>query len=180
MAWTAPKTYNVGDVLTASEMNTYQRDNLLALVGANPIIVPSCRAYNDAAIAIPNNSSTALTFNSERWDTDTIHDTSTNPGRLTCTTAGIYHIYGHLDIAGDATGYRSATIRLNGTTIIAAVTLDANGTDPVRISISTEYSLAATNYLEISLYQNSGGDLNVNATANYSPEFGMTYLGKAA
>lgn len=27
MAWTTPKTWNVGDLLTASDMNTYVRDN---------------------------------------------------------------------------------------------------------------------------------------------------------
>ena len=31
MAWTAPKTWAVGDVLTASDLNTYNRDNLTAL-----------------------------------------------------------------------------------------------------------------------------------------------------
>ena len=31
MAYTTPKTYSVGDVLTASDMNTYQRDNITAL-----------------------------------------------------------------------------------------------------------------------------------------------------
>lgn len=31
MAWTSPKTYIVGDPLTAAEMNTYQRDNMNAL-----------------------------------------------------------------------------------------------------------------------------------------------------
>ncbi len=31
MAWTAPKTYVAGAVLTAAELNTYERDNMLAL-----------------------------------------------------------------------------------------------------------------------------------------------------
>lgn len=31
MAWTSPKTWSVGEVLTASDMNTYVRDNLNAL-----------------------------------------------------------------------------------------------------------------------------------------------------
>lgn len=31
MAWTAPKTYTVGEVLTAATLNTHLRDNLLAL-----------------------------------------------------------------------------------------------------------------------------------------------------
>lgn len=31
-AWTNPKTWNVGDILTAADMNTYVRDNLSALM----------------------------------------------------------------------------------------------------------------------------------------------------
>jgi hypothetical protein len=43
-----------------------------------------------------------------------------------------------------------------------------------------EYSLSVSDYLEAVVYQNSGGALNVNSAGNYSPEFGMTYLGKAS
>jgi hypothetical protein len=31
VAWTSPKTYAANDILTAADLNTYQRDNLLAL-----------------------------------------------------------------------------------------------------------------------------------------------------
>lgn len=31
MAWTAPKTFSAGDVLTSSDMNTYVRDNMNAI-----------------------------------------------------------------------------------------------------------------------------------------------------
>jgi hypothetical protein len=37
VAWTTPKTWNVGDILTAADMNTYVRDNtkwLLAITGS--------------------------------------------------------------------------------------------------------------------------------------------------
>ena len=33
MSWTAPKTWNPGDVQSASDLNTYLRDNLLWLLG---------------------------------------------------------------------------------------------------------------------------------------------------
>ena len=36
MAWTAPKTYISGAVLTAAEKNTYERDNMIALRGGGP------------------------------------------------------------------------------------------------------------------------------------------------
>ena len=144
-----------------------------------PAVTPSARAYNNAAISINHNTNTALTFNSERWDTDSIHSTSTNPSRLTATTAGIYHIYGHIVWGSNSTGDRKIDIRVNGSTFIASIRYAASGNNNW-MSISTEYSLAATDYVELVVYQTSGGSLNVEANANYSPEFGMTYLGKAS
>ena len=58
-----------------------------AAVGKTDI---GARVYNDANISIPDNTETAVTFNTEEWDTDTIHDPSTNPERLTAKTAGKY------------------------------------------------------------------------------------------
>jgi hypothetical protein len=148
--------------------------------GGGGSIVPSARVYNDANISIGNASNEALTFNTERWDTDTIHDTSTNPGRLTATTAGIYHIYGHIVWGASAVGDRKIDIRVNGSTYIASIRYDPSDGPNNWMSISTDYSLAATDYVELIVYQASGGALDIVATANYSPEFGMTYLGKAA
>ena len=171
MAYTTPKTWAVGNVLTASDMNTYVRDNAAFLYGP-----PSCRAYNDADISIANNSVTALTFNSERWDTDTMHDLSTNTGRLTCKTAGIYHIYANVQFAANDTGYRTCTIRLGGSTVIGAMSITEVSDVAQRLIVSTEYPLAVNDYVEVTVYQNSGDALNVTASANYSPEFGMTWL----
>lgn len=142
-------------------------------------IIPSCRVYNNANISVPNATNTALTYNSEWWDTDSIHSTTTNTGRLTCVTAGIYHIYGHVVWGANSTGERKIDIRVNGTTWIASVRLTAGGSNNW-MSIDTEYSLAATNYVELIAYQTSGAALIIARAANYSPEFGMTYLGKAA
>jgi hypothetical protein len=186
MAWSTPKTFVVGDVLTASEMNTYVSDNTDFL--NTP---PSARVYNSANLAVANNTNTILTFNSERWDNNTIHSTVTNTGRLTCRTAGLYHIYGHASFASSTdaisstdtdTRARAYEIRLNGTTTLASI-----GTTPIAseelqtsASISTIYSLAVDNYVELRVWQNSGGSLNIVSAGNYSPEFGMTYLGKVS
>src|SRR5512139_267514 len=78
-----------------------------------------CRVYNNAAINIANDTVTALTFNSERFDTNGIHSTALNTGRLTCQTAGTYVITAHAAFAANATNRRQITIRLNGATIIA-------------------------------------------------------------
>src|SRR3990167_8910278 len=61
----------------------------------------AARAYNDAAISLTSGTATIITLNQERWDTDTIHSTSSNTGRLTATTAGRYQIIGHIEFRSE-------------------------------------------------------------------------------
>jgi len=133
------------------------------------------RVYNSANITLANGTATALTFDSERWDTDTIHGTA-NPTRLTCNTAGVYSIWGGVRLATNSTGTRTLQIDLNGSTIIAAKQMNSY-TGIMYIDISTIYNLAATNYIEFKVTQTSGGTLDVLAAANYSPEFAMQRIG---
>lgn len=136
----------------------------------------SARVYNSGNLAVASGDATTLTFNTERWDTDTIHSTSSNTGRLTATTAGKYQITGMVEWAqsGDI-GLRRLQIQLNGATIIA--TQDCENRPPgdttVACSITTHYNLSATDYVELIATQRAASSLNVLATSNYSPEFAM-------
>lgn len=129
------------------------------------------RVYNDAAISVSNAAPQYLTFNSERFDTDAIHSTSTNTGRLTATRGGYYLIIGHVEYAANATGQRHIFIRLGGTTTLARTTVNASSSGVTRLSIATIYPLTAAQYVELGVYQDSTGALNVNTAANLSPEF---------
>ena len=156
---------------TAGVVTTIEGGGATTFIGA--------RVYNSANIACTNAADTLLTFNSERYDTDTIHSTASNTGRLTATTAGKYHISATVIFAASATGARGLQIRLNGTTTVAIVRTPAvaGGTDSTALTISTDYDLAATDYVELLAYQTSGGSLNAVAGGNYSPEFMMHRLG---
>jgi hypothetical protein len=137
------------------------------------------RAYNSAAISVPNATITAITLDSERDDTDSIHSTSSNTSRLTCNTAGKYDIKGQIEYPANATGVRGIGIRLNGTTIINLAKVPAvSSTETISLPVATDYNLAVGDYVELVAYQTSGGALNANATANYSPEFSMIWSGK--
>jgi hypothetical protein len=46
-------------------------------------------------------------------------------------------------------------------------------------TVTTVYDLAAGDYLEVFAYQDSGGALNVQTNANYSPEFSMVLVAPA-
>ncbi|MGE5592880.1 MAG: hypothetical protein ACM3X3_04240 [Betaproteobacteria bacterium] len=138
---------------------------------------PAARVCHNAAQSIANVTNTVLAFNSERFDTDGIHDTAINNSRLTCKTAGKYYIAGNVRFASNSTGFRELNIILNGSTIIARVALPAASASPTVLQIATVYDLAVGNYVELIVYQNSGGALNVEYASAFSPEFMMVRIG---
>ena len=157
---------------TAAIFNAHVRDNLNFLYGA-----PSCRVYHNAAQAITTATYTAVALNSERFDNDTMHNTVTLNSRITATTAGRYLFVSNVEFVANATGIRESRI-LRGATLIAGALLPVVSVAAVTVlNVATIYSMAAADDVEISVYQSSGGNLNVNSTANYSPEFMAHWLG---
>jgi hypothetical protein len=141
---------------------------------ANP---PACRIYNSASINVPTATLTVLTFNSERFDTDSMHVLTPNPGRITFNTAGIYIVTGHVQFNNSsAAGYRYVDIFLNGSTAIGIHRQTAVVVDQTNITVTATYKMAATNWVELRAYQTSGGNLAVD-TGNNSPEFSAVWVG---
>jgi hypothetical protein len=177
MALTTPATYSTNQTLTASNLNTYLRDNMAWLATD----APHCRVYNSGTFSLTSGAAAAaITFDSERVDVGGCHSTSVNTARLTVPSGGggFYIIGGHLAIAASSGGsYRTAAIRVNGSTVIAQQTLaPLSASIDVRCSITTAYQLAATDYVELLASQDSGGALNVLAAGNYTPEFWMKWV----
>jgi len=136
------------------------------------------RVYNNANISVADSTTTDLTFNSERFDTDAYHSTGTNTERLTAPVAGKYLITGNVRFAANATGFRQAVLILNGSTTIAATRQLAAGASVQNIMVvTTVFELAAGDYVTLRVFQSSGGNLNVEAQTNYSPEFMIARLG---
>lgn len=138
--------------------------------------LPATRVYNSVVLPLTTAVNTLLTFDTERYDTDNIHDLVTNTGRLTCKTAGVYRVALHLDFVSNATGYRQVQLRLNGTTVFAQDTRVAVNGANTSIALSTVFRLAINDYVEGLALQNSGVALNVSATSAYSPELSATWL----
>lgn len=169
--WVDPTTWNIttGHVASQTDLQIVKDD--LTFLGTKP----AARAYNLVAISIANNTPTALTFDSERFDTDTIHDTVTNTSRLTCKTAGLYLIIGNIEYASNAAGVRDTQIRLNAVRTLVGDVRTSSNVGATSVSLSTLYQLAVNDYLELQATQNSGGALNVTAISTYSPEFAMIW-----
>lgn len=139
---------------------------------------PHFRAYNSAALSIPNNTFTAVTLNSERFDVGGMHSTASNTDRGTVPTgeAGKYSAWASGGFAAHATGVRIHALYINGATAVANVRSEsATDTTPEFLAYSPLYSLAAADYMSFYTFQNSGGALNLAATGNHTPEFSMMW-----
>ena len=136
------------------------------------------RVYNSANISIPNATSTALTYDTERFDTDAIHSTVANTSRLTCKTAGKYLIWFVGYFVNDANGsIRLGYIQLNGATTLAQERKAPNAINSATFCVSCVYDLAVNDYVEFFAWQDAGGAINFLAAANQSPEFGIQRIG---
>jgi hypothetical protein len=145
---------------------------------ADPLALVGARVYHSATQALTSATPTALVFNSERFDTAALHDTASNTDRLTAPTAGYYSATCQGEIASNATGFRSLTIRLNaGGTIIAANAQNATNGDSTTLNVTAVYQLAAGDYVRCFGFQNAGVSLNVTASGNFGAEFSLVKIG---
>lgn len=157
------------------------RDDVVWLAGdsasGNP--KPMCRVSNSAAISVANATATAVTFDTESYDVGGMHSTSSNTNRITIPSGGggVYSIGGSIQWAANATGARAVYIRVNGATIIELDEITPFAAATITHGVSTQYKLAAADYVELIVNQTSGGALNTNAAASYAPIFYAHWVG---
>lgn len=134
------------------------------------------RVYNTANISVSASTETALTFDSERSDSDAYHSTASNTSRITIPTgkAGRYAIGGTAEWAASALGtVRRLSLRLNGTTYLAKETITSIINAALPQSVATIYDLVAGDYVELVAFQDTVGAVNITAAGNYSPELAV-------
>jgi hypothetical protein len=133
--------------------------------------------YSTSATSLSNGTQTAITWNSEEFDTDGFHSTSTNTSRMTIPAgkAGKYlitAIWGQ-DSGSSAGNQRLIQIRKNGTSIRQSDTdIQPYGT----YSISSVVDAAVSDYFEIFAYQDSGSTFSTS-TGISTANFFISYLG---
>lgn len=159
-------------------LNADLLDALLRAAGlATSGLVPACRVTHSVAQSIAHNTVTALVFDTERFDTDTIHDPAVNNSRLTCKTAGKYLVYGNVGYAANATGERQLRISLNGVTLHGGAQLTPVSGNNTSVVVLAIVELAVNDYVQLEAYHTAGVALNVIQNTASTPEFGMTRIG---
>lgn len=89
-----PLTGTAGTQLTASAFNTGVHDPILFLMNG----YPRAHVYQTTGTAISDGGTGLVTFDSEFFDNDSMHSTSSNPGRFIFTTAGLYDVDLQVDL----------------------------------------------------------------------------------
>jgi hypothetical protein len=157
--WTDPPTWERLDELTASELNTYLRDNSLFLYGP-----PCVKAVRATAQALTNAAWTSLQFNAaDEFDNDAMHNPASNNTRIVINRPGAYLFGGNGNVAANATAFRGIRIRKNGSEAnIIADHWPYRGSAGfgTRMGILSLHRFDAGDYFEVQVWQNSGGALN--------------------
>lgn len=139
-----------------------------AYVGAKGLLTP---AFSHASGAVP-----LLAFTTEDFDSSGYHDNTTNPSRFTVPAdrAGKYLLTANVAWATNGTALRAVFFRKNGLepNIHDELRQAVTG-DKTRIATTGMAVLAAGDYVECGIYQNSGATLAVDAGSYFS----LTYLG---
>lgn len=146
---------------------------------------PRCRVRRTASQTITTATTTQIAFDAEDFDTDTMHDTATNNTRITIKTAGVYLVTATVAWASNATGSRQAFFHLNGSNTTGtgpkayASTAGVVGTPGDTITAIAP--LAVNDYIELSVRQDSGGNLDVEGGDDYyKVSMSAIYLGASS
>ena len=131
--YTAPTTVNAGDAITASLYNTYVGTNV-----ANLIVPPSCMVHRTSNLS-GYASDTAITWQAEAWDTDSMYSSGTN---VTINTTGIYLLTLTVSWACTATAtVANASFTINGTGVNGAF----NSVNAGNVGVATGSLVASLN-----------------------------------
>ena len=146
----------------------------ITVARATPIYVS--RIYRNSNQSIADSTSAAISFTTATYDPSSFWSSGSHL-TFPASSDGYYSITAHVDFAFNSGGYRQISIVKNGTTTIATTSIDASSNNDTILSLTTEYSFVATDYIQLFVYQNSGGALDVVRAADYSPVLSLHRIG---
>jgi hypothetical protein len=121
-----------------------------------------CKVYNSTTQAITNNSETVLTFDTEDFDTDGFHSTSSNTSRFTVPAglSGKYEVIARAYFPFTASNFKYLGIWKNGNTTAIYRVAGPTATSPDTVALSTVLDLVAGDYIEITWTHDNGSTQN--------------------
>lgn len=129
---------------------------------------PRVRVHRGSTQSLTDLTRTAILWDTEDYDTDSMHSTSSNTDRLVIPEDGVYELKCAAAFAS-GTGNRYLDVCLNGTsTVLNRSSSTATSGVTYGAFIGWEDELAAGAYLVVVALQGSGGSLNLNADQTWA------------
>lgn len=148
---------------------------------------PAVMATSSATTALTANTWTAISFTTaDEWDTASMHDTTTNPTRLTVPTSngGLYAITANVYAAFFTTSYpmhlmvrKNAAGSSTGGTFVGIATSNSSIINVLGagLNLNMETRLAAADYIEIWVACETTSSVALNGGV-YPHRFGLRWL----
>lgn len=135
--------------------------------------IPAATASINTTQSIANNADQTVTWNVAGVNND-VGWASSAPDHLTVKSPGVYIAWAQAHFTSNGTGHRALHVMQNGTSIIAnsiavnAVPAVGASADTIFMAISPPLRMAVGAQIYLSVYQNSGGALNLLNTLSGS------------
>lgn len=132
-----------------------------------------CLLTNTTTQTISNTTFTALTYDGETYDTDNYHSTVTNTSRITIPSSAKYLVFANIMWASNNAGTTyEMNLRKNGSTIHSWNQQKPGTSSQQSMPFAIVLDLAVNDYLEIFMYQDTGGNLGILNTTGQRSNFG--------
>ena len=162
--WTNDASFNDGTGIATGAITSAKIsgiDKSLTTTDSNPY---KFSAYRNAAYNTVTTTQTRLPFDSEKFDTNSNFDVTTNPGRYTVPVTGFYMVTGNF--TADHDGFLQAILFKNGAAFQFGTQDFYDTGQATGESMSALTSLTAADYIELFYYCDGVKALSVGTTAN--------------
>lgn len=175
------KPYEAFRVIETSFRTLFEKvNNILLRLFALEQPLRRCELFHSVDQSVPGNGVlTIMTFDSEEWDNDNMHD-SVTPTRITFRTAGWYDVGYCFELADNGVaGYCVSIIQLTSPALVTTIVKDARGipstgglpAKPVAVNSNRIYKFERGDYIELYISQNTGAPTDAVHLGNYSVRF---------
>lgn len=134
--------------------------------------------YRSAALSIADATDTWVDMDAEQFDAWGMHSLTTNPSRVTATAPGWYMVTGGVRWSHNATGYRLSSIWKNRSERVSEHVFIETATNvQPRQVLSGLVWMDVGDYVELDVYQNSGGALDLQLSGPWGNGLKVARLG---
>lgn len=151
--------------------NTYMKRDANGIAYDNKYGV---QLYASGTISIPNNTWTAVPWTGTRYTYGSMWN-SGDPTKITCAMTGLGLLNVFVTFPANSTGTRGIAVRDAGVTYLGQRTIPAPVAD-CSMTLTKAYILSPLDYLEVMVFQNSGGSLNLTIQNFSHPECSFFFI----